>query len=379
MKGRQLLFPGSGLLRLCLPLLLAGSLAGCVESGADSGVEAHYHPATGIQPQHRQGYSVARTFIGRVEVRQSASLGFELGGKVAQVLVDEGDIVSAGQVLARQDTELLQVEASRLKAERARLGAEFALVQASIARQQSLQQRGYASDQQLDELEARRQGLEASLLGLDAEQAANSLRIEKSTLRSPFDASVGRRLLDQGEVVAAGTPVLELLEAGAAEVRVGVPADLLERLPQGSRQTVRIGGKEFSARVLAQGSEVDPVTLTVPLRLALDGERGPLNGQLAQLSLEQHYAVPGYWVPLEALTDAPRGMWNLYSLQETGDAGLYELRSHSVRVHHATAEQAYVSGDLGAEVRILSAGLQRLVPGQRVRLAHDGQLADAAP
>ncbi|GGO83519.1 RND transporter MFP subunit [Marinobacterium nitratireducens] len=379
MKGRQLRFPGAELVRLCLPLLLAGGLAGCVESGADSGVEAHYHPATSVQPRLQQGYQVARTFIGRVEVRQSASLGFELGGKVAEVMVDEGDSVALGQVLARQDTELLQAEASRLEAEGARLDAELALVKTSIARQQSLQQRGYASDQQLDELKARRRGLEASLLGLDAERTANRLRIEKSTLRAPFEARVGRRLLDQGEVVAAGTPVLELLEAGAAEVRVGVPADLLERLPYGSRQSLSIGGKEYSARVLAHGSDVDPVTLTVPLRLVLDGESGPLNGQLAQLSLEQHYPVPGYWVPLEALTDAPRGMWNLYSLQETADAGLYELRSHNVRVLHATSEQAYVSGELGADVRVLSAGLQRLVPGQRVRLASGGELADATP
>jgi multidrug resistance efflux pump len=57
--------------------------------------------------ERRHGYEVQRTFVGRVEAARASELGFELGGLIEAILVDEGEEVSAGQEIARLDTERL--------------------------------------------------------------------------------------------------------------------------------------------------------------------------------------------------------------------------------------------------------------------------------
>ncbi|MFC6669281.1 efflux RND transporter periplasmic adaptor subunit [Marinobacterium aestuariivivens] len=363
-------------------LVLSGALAmlgGCSDSAATDAAGPRYHPAQSVLLQYQTGYSVPRTFVGKVQMRQNASVGFEQHGKVARILVNEGDKVAHGQLLAQQNIELLEVEGRQLQAQHEQVDAELALIRASLKRQHALQNRGYASDQTLDELQARQLGLQAKRRNVEAAIAANRLRIEKSALRAPFDAVVSERRVDEGEVVGAGAPVLTLLQQWAPEVRVGVPVELVDQIAAKVSRDLRVGDRQYRARLLTAGADVDPVTRTVQLRFELPRNTGLVNGQRAWLSLEQHYRTPGFWVPLTALTDAPRGLWNLYTLEPTGDGQLYALQSRNVQVLHATAERAYVSGTLQEGERVLTAGLQRLVPGQMVRLAADERLAGTTP
>lgn len=356
---------------LCL-ILLAAVLSGCGDSDARVAEPAYYHVAQGLVLQQQPGYEVTRSFIGRVEARQSASIGFEQSGKVARLFADEGETVAQGAVLAQQDTELLQVERQELQAQLQQAQADLALVHANLKRLNSLNKRGFTSEQSLDELQARQKGLLATRARVQASLAANQLRIDKSTLLAPYSAQISRRLIDQGEVVGAGTPAYTLLQSGPAEVRVGVPVDMLKQLNAQQHLSVRVDRQQIDVRLLTKGFSVDAVTRTVPLRLELPDDVALVNGQLAYLSLPQTFTQPGYWLPLSALTDGVRGLWNIYSLQPQDDAGLYELQSRDVQVLHATATHAFVTGALSDGEQVLSTGLQRLVPGQVVRLATAG-------
>jgi membrane fusion protein, multidrug efflux system len=64
-----------------------------------------------------QGYTVTRRFTGQIEAAARTDLGFELGGRITEVLVEEGDVVAAGTVLARLDTSALIPERAALEAE----------------------------------------------------------------------------------------------------------------------------------------------------------------------------------------------------------------------------------------------------------------------
>ncbi|ANG63593.1 efflux transporter periplasmic adaptor subunit [Marinobacterium aestuarii] len=348
---------------------LVATLAGCADSDATQAAPANYHVARSQVLQQQPGYALRRTFIGKVQARQSASIGFEQSGKVAKLLADEGETVLKGAVLAEQDTELLHIERQELQAQLQQTQADLALVQANLKRLNSLNKRGFSSEQSLDELQARQKGLQATRARVHASLAASQLRIDKSTLRAPYSAQISRRLTDEGEVVGAGSPAFTLLQSGPAEVHVGVPVDMLEQLHAQQQLDVRLGTRQLSARLLTKGFDVDPITRTVSLRLELPAGALSVNGELAYLALEQSFQQPGYWVPLSALTDGLRGLWNIYSLEPQAEAGLYELQSRDVQVLHATATDAYVTGALADGERVLSAGLQRLVPGQIVKLA----------
>ncbi|UTW12554.1 efflux RND transporter periplasmic adaptor subunit [Marinobacterium rhizophilum] len=352
-------------------VVLAAGLTGCSDSDAGAAQAEHYQVAQSLVLAQQPGYALTRTFVGKVQARQSASIGFEQSGKVASLQFDEGEQVAQGAILARQDTELLQIERQELQAQLQQTEADLALVQANLKRLNALNKRGYTSEQSLDELQARQKVLQATRARVQASLMANQLRIDKSSLRAPYSARISRRLVDQGEVVGAGSPAFTLLQGGPAEVRVGVPVDMLAQLQARQQLSVRVGMQQLQARLLTKGFDVDAVTRTVPLRLELPADVTLVHGQLAYLSLQQNFVQPGYWIPLSALTDGLRGLWNVYSLQPQGDAGLYQLHSRNVQVLHATATDAFVTGALGDGERVLSTGLQRLVPGQVVRLAPD--------
>lgn len=362
---------------LLLIITLGSLLAGCTESAATEtapSLPAYLHRAASAELTSAPGYSVQRSYVGRIQVQQDAHIGFEQAGKVAQLFVNEGETVNKGELLARQDTELLRVTRQELDAQQQQINADLALVEANLTRLHSLKSRGFTSAQSLDELKAQRKVLQANRKRTQASIHGNELRIRKSSLLAPYNAVVSRRLIDEGEVVDAGSPALTLLQRGHSEVKVGIPVTMLTQLADKQQFSVQVGNARYPVRLLTRGFDVDPTTRTVQLRFELLDNPPLVNGQLAWLQLEQYFAQPGYWVPLTALTDGIRGLWNLYTLQPNSDNN-WTVQSRNVRVFHSTLDQAFIYAPLIEGERFLTKGLQRLVPDQRVRL--DNTLASA--
>jgi len=329
-------------------------------------------PVATFVPEAVDGYQVTRWYLGRVEAARSSELGFELAGQLDAIAVQEGDRVSSGQLLATLNTGRLEAQRAELEAAVAEADARRRLAQLTLTRLSGVVNAGGVTRQQLDEA---REGLRVAEAASNlARSRVDTIKVElaKSHLRAPFEGTIVRRMVDEGRVVGAGEPVLELLEGGAPEVRVGVPADLVEHLSLGSSQTVRIAGRELAARVLAVIPAVDPRTRTVDVRLALppDAAGVPRAGEIASVGLQQWLPRRGYWVPLEALTEGLRGTWNVYTLAPVEGAGeAWEIRAYPVETLHVAPDRAYVAGDLSAARRLVASGLHRVVPGQHVRPA----------
>jgi membrane fusion protein, multidrug efflux system len=88
-------------------------------------------------------YTVTRRFTGQIEAAARTDLGFELGGRITEVLVEEGDVVASGTVLARLDTSALIPERAALEAELAALAADAELARLTLARNDALTERGF--------------------------------------------------------------------------------------------------------------------------------------------------------------------------------------------------------------------------------------------
>jgi RND family efflux transporter MFP subunit len=319
-------------------------------------------------PELSGSYQLQRQFVGRVNAAQRVDVGFEQGGKIDQMLANEGDAIIAGQPLARLDDRFLQVERKELEARQAELQARLQLVRSSLKRQQSLQKQGFSAEQQLDELQAEQDVLLASAQRLQAGLGSNQLQLEKSTLVAPYDGVVSHRYLDQGAVAAAGMPVFQLLESGHLEVVVGVPVTMTAGLVIGDDYAISIGPDTFAAKLLAVGSDLDAITRTVKLRLALPAQ-APRDGELALLKLSESRHEAGFWLPVSALTDGMRGLWNCYVLEDVGD-GRYRIAAVNAQVLHVDQERVYVAADLEGK-RVVSRGLHRVAPGQIVSAGND--------
>ena len=305
------------------------------------------------------GFEVRRAFIGQVEAQKSSTLSFELPGQLSDILVDEGDGIVAGQVLAKQDLSLLEAERERHLASRLAAEARLRFAEQTVERSDALRERGFVSQAGLDGALAERDALQARIDEIDAGIASVDVRISKSTLFAPFDGRVTTRLVDGGETLAAGQPVLGLVEDHAPRIRVGVPLDIdAARL---AKAEIELGDVRLVARLEALRPDIDPVTRTRTAIFSVESEHGAVFGQTARLLLTDRVEAPGLWVPVTSLQEGLRGQWTLLAVDDTAT-----VRAVSVEVLHAESERIYVRAELPEGTRLIAGGPQRVTPGQRV-------------
>ncbi|BFM10750.1 efflux RND transporter periplasmic adaptor subunit [Simiduia litorea] len=328
-------------------------------------VEKHRLHAAGQLLQEQASYNIERRFAGRVAASQDADVGFELAGRVSQLLVNDGDRVQAGQVLAKLDTELLVAERAQLLAQLDDTKARQLLNTANIKRHQSLQASGFASQQRLDELETEQKTLTASLDALTANLDSVDSRLRKANLKAPYSGVVARRFVDQGMVVNAGSPVLRLQESGAMEAAIGVPVTFALNLTAGQLVPLSLRGNIFEARIITVGSDVSPVTNTVNVRLLLPQNTSAFNGDLIQLVMTESVQKTGFWIAADAITDGVRGRWTVYVLVKESD-GVYRVEARDIQIEHMLGDRMFASGALADGELIVANGVHRVVPGQLV-------------
>jgi len=310
------------------------------------------------------GYTVTRRFTGQVEAAARTDLGFELGGRVTEVLVEEGDLVAAGAVLTRLDTSILVPERAALMAELAAMAADAELARLTLARNDTLTERGVRSVAAQDDARLALARAEAGMAAIRARIAGVDVRLGQSVLVAPFAARVGARLADPGQTVAAGQPVLVLFDAGPAQARVGLPPDLAAGLAAGDALQVEAGGTVQQARILQVRPDLDPATRSRSVVLTLPGTAALALGDTVALILEQTVAEPGFWAPLGALREGVRGSWSVMALEATPEGD--RTVAAAVEVIHADGAQVFLRGALPPGARIVAQAPDRVAPGQIV-------------
>ena len=200
------------------------------------------------------------------------------------------------------------------------------------------------------------------------------LELDKSTLRAPYEAVVAERLVQTGAVVAPGTPVLRLVTATGREAHVGVPADVARRLVQGNTYTLVLKGESFLAELRSVRDDLDPTTLTVGAVFDLPASTSVAVGESAVLQIAETVDSAGGWLPVSALLEAPRGLWDVLTI--TPDAeGRQRAQRESVEILYARGNEVFVRGTLENEAAVVASGLQRISPGDLVEPIFD----NAAP
>jgi RND family efflux transporter MFP subunit len=354
-----------------------GSLVAC----AAEDEPAETPSALAIAPyevERADSYEVAQRFSGSVEAARRSSLGFELGGELAEVLVDEGATVAAGAVLARLDTARLRAARAEAAAALAQARAQTDLAAATLARIEDALEFDGVSVQEVDEASERAQRTEAAATAAEARLRRIDIDLAKSELRAPYDAAVVRRFVDEGQVLGAGQPVLEVQEAAALEVRLAVSGEVVDSLAEGTRVELDIGGRAATATVAAVIARRDLRTRAIEVILELEPGAPARVGDIAELRFARTIREAGFWVPVDALTEGARGVWNVLALREPardergsdqGTGATHVLERRPVELVYQEADRVFVRGALEDGDVIVGGGLHRVVAGQAVRLA----------
>lgn len=397
------------------------------EKRTEESTLARILPVTTLQVKPVTSYQVSRTYTGAISAIRTSELGFERGGKLVKVFVEEGDRVKPGQPIASLDISNLQMQQLQLKAQKAQATArleelvagarpeEIAAARATVRdlkhqldlektklkRRKYLHEQGAISREALDEiafgedaltarLEQAQSNLDELLAGTRTEQVAAQraaveqlkanlsdlqITIAKSTIKAPFAGIVSTRQIDEGTVVSSGQSVVRLVEDASPEARIGIPAEVVNKLQVGSPQTVKINNQTYSGKISSILPEVNPNTRTQVVVLAL--ERSAISkinpGQTVRLRLTQTIPTEGFWLPNKALNQGLRGLWTCYVLTKSktenpnAPKDAFVLEQRSVEILHQESDRVLVRGTLQPQDMIVAKGTHRLVPGQMVR------------
>lgn len=320
--------------------------------------------------EKQSSYQAQRLFAGRVIGSQRAEIGFELAGKVLDVNVVDGEHVEAGQLLASLDLRSLQIERAELKAAEVEVSTRLAQIDKDLVRLQALRDKSYVSEGQLETLVSNRQATAAQLTQVESRLNGVALRIQKSRLIAPFSGEIAGMQLDAGVLVAAGQPLMQIVQTGRSEAVFGISEQLGRELVVGQPMAVFGDFGHWQASLISVSQNLDWRTQTRTVRVALPPEAPAVDGNTAYLSLAETRQVAGFWLPLRALLEDVRGTWAVYQL-EPSDSGQFQLKKRSVQVVYQFEAQVYLSGELHTGDKVVSAGMHRLAPELHVILAQE--------
>ncbi|MBU6377754.1 MAG: efflux RND transporter periplasmic adaptor subunit [Gammaproteobacteria bacterium] len=248
-----------------LTVLVAGSLmlAGCSRGGGEPPPAASSLTVTLIAAERR---AIDREIVasGSVAAWQEMSLGVELAGiRVANVLVEPGDRVSAGQALVELDRRTLDVQARQAEASLAQARANAELATSQEKRGATLLERNLISTNDFEVLRANRARAEAQQVAAEAERDAARLRLGFATLRAPDAGIISVRHVQPGQIVSAGGELLRLIRRGRLEWRAEIAETDLARIKVGAKVELRgPAGEAVTGVIRAVSPAIDPQTRT---------------------------------------------------------------------------------------------------------------------
>ncbi|GGI67810.1 RND transporter MFP subunit [Shewanella gelidii] len=345
-------------------------LTGCGNQNADIQAEPSLQTVAVKTLNQTDFYAHKQFFSGNIRAANTTGVGFELSGKIKQLYVDSGDKVSAKQPLAQLDVSILLAQQQEVDASLLQNQADIDLARSTLNRSLELTNQGYISEQTLDEVKGQLNSLLARKKQLQASLSAINLNLEKSTLLAPFEGSVAERHQNLGGVVQLGSPVFTLIQSNTPQAFIGVPVEVARSFSTDQQVSVKVGKQTYTARIRGISGQLNPVTRTQEVRIALPKNAAVINGELAYLDYQQQIQQTGYWVPIAALTEGMRGLWNIYVIKPQEHAFIVQRRD--VEIIYTDRDKAYIQGAISDKEQFVSQGLHKLVSGQLVNPQEHG-------
>lgn len=199
---------------------------------------------------------------GNIMPWQESHIGAEIGGlRLGSVLVNVGDTVKKGQVLAHLNAASVETDLDTAKAQLTEAEAALAQAGATLARANRLAPSGGVSQQDLTLYETQKHTAEARVNAAQAQVRRQQLRLEYATLVAPDDGVISSCSASEGAIVQAGSELFRLIRQGRLEWRAEVKGETLLRLSAGQEVTVKSPlGPEVKGHVRQLSPTIDITT-----------------------------------------------------------------------------------------------------------------------
>lgn len=309
-------------------LLSAALVVGLV--GSPVGAATAGELATAIVQSPGAGDSVS--FDGVVEAVRQTVVSAQVPGAVVAINVKVGDMVKAGQVLARIDAWAAEqnVAASDAQVQSARATLEVATKE--FDRQKQLFEKSYTSQAALERAEAQFKATQAQVSAQLAQAGAARAQSGFFVVKAPYGGVVAEVPVMLGDMAMPGRPLLTIYDPAALRVTAAVPQTDIVRLTPGKPIKIQLPGMGADRQWVAPARvtllpTADPGTHTVQIRLDLPATAEYLTpGSFARVWLPvQGTATPRLYVPAKAVVRRAE-MTGVYVLDPNGRSVLRQVR-----------------------------------------------------
>ncbi len=312
-------------LACCVVAAMHASLVACSHRAAGDEEEGAANPEAAVA-------EVTVTRVARGEISETLTVSGTIAalpnqdvrvsslvpGRIAQMLVAEGDHVAKGQVLAEIEDRPFRDQLQQAEAAVEQAKANLDNARLTLARNETLFGRGIAARKDLEDARTQQSVAQAALRQAEAAQALARLQLARTQARSPLGGIVVKRLTNRGEQVdgTAAQPIFEVADINPVELIGNVPAIYLGRIRPGQTfiiSTEAYPARSFPGRVVAVSPAVDPATNLGLVRIRIPNPNGLLRLGMylsAQVPLVTHASA--LLVPPDAIYRDAQGQPNVY-------------------------------------------------------------------
>ena len=307
------------------------------------------------------------TYSGVVRPRIESAVGFRVAGKIVERAVNVGDRVEVDQVVARLDETDLRLAENSAKAAVASARSRRDVANDNLERAKVLLPKAIISQAAYD---TRRNELDAAIAALDTaeaqlRQATNA--VGYTTLKADKAGIVTAVTGEPGQVVNPGQAVITLADAGETEIAIAVPEQDAGRLTLGQPAKITLwAGPRASVegRIREVAGQADAASRTYAVRVAVNAPPQAMRlGMTASVVLRMDDEAAPMVVPLTALAESDGG-----PVVFVVDAANKVVRRTAVTVGGIVEDGVRIAGGLQAGDMVVTAGVQFLRDGMRVRL-----------
>jgi RND family efflux transporter MFP subunit len=343
-------------------LVLLPVLADCT----DQATSATARPDRPVQVE-RVRFEPAQTsheFVGVVRARRETDLGFRVAGKITDRIVNVGDTVHAGDVVARIDPQDLELQVQSAEAELAAATSNLSDASAEEQRYANLKTRAAVAAADYDHKKAAK---DEAIGRLERAQRALDLarnQLAYAELKADVDGVIMSTSAEVGQVVAIGQAVARLAHHGEMEAAVALPETMLAeaRAAQASVRLWSDPDRQFKARLRELSPQADAMTRTYAARFTIEApDQSVALGMTATLTLSRPNDGLIAKLPLAAVLNRGTGS-TVYVVDPSG-----ELKQRPVTVASFTEDRALVTAGVNNGDEVVTLGVQKLVAGEKVR------------
>lgn len=351
-------------------------LAGCHSEPPASTTPAVAEPLTvKTAPVTTEKWDQSVSILGSLFPKDQATLGAEVEGSVQRTMVEFGDRVTEGQLLAVIDEETYTTSLQRENGNLARAEANLLNARQNLARAEGLSKTGAISVQDVDQAISQVAQWEAEIKAAKGATAMAELNIQRCQVKAPFDGAISERIITKGDYVKAGSPLFTVVNDKVLKFIFEVPeryGSKVEKKLEISFGVDNYPGETFKGTVYLISPTVSTASRAFNVGALVQNPDLRLKASsFARGTLILERGQPTLAVPQEAVISYA-GVTKVF-VAENGKA-----HSRTVTTGRLQDGKREIRGDIKAGDQVILTGLSRLVDGAAVTLENRGHAATAA-